>query len=162
VNRDEEFRDFVLRHSPALLRSAHALVTDPALAEDLAQNALVRTYTAWARVRAADDPVRYAHQILFNSYRQLSRRRRIVEVFGVRLERPTEPPAYENRDQARRALAALPPGQRAVLVMRFLEDRSVEETAQVLGISAGTVKSQTAKALAHLRTSTQFDNTVES
>jgi RNA polymerase sigma factor (sigma-70 family) len=99
---------------------------------------------------------------LFNSYRQLSRRRRVVEVFGLRLERPTDSPAYENRDQVRRALALLPPGQRAVLVVRFLEDRSVEETAHVLGISAGTVKSQTAKALAHLRASSQFDRTVES
>ncbi len=162
VDRDEEFRDFVLKHSPALLRSAHALVTDSALAEDLVQNALVRTYTAWARVRAANDPFSYAHKILFNSLRQLSRRRRLVEVLGVRVERPTEPTAYEDRDQALRAMAALAPRQRAVLVLRFLEDRSVDETAQILGISTGTVKSQTAKALGHLRSSTHFNDTVES
>jgi DNA-directed RNA polymerase specialized sigma24 family protein len=97
VDRDAEFRDFVLKHSPALLRGAHALLADRASAEDLAQNALVRIYTAWTRVRVADDPIAYAHKILFNSYRQLSRRRRIVEVFGARSEREFKRTAARSR-----------------------------------------------------------------
>ncbi len=155
---DAAFERFVADHSPALLRSAYALTADRGHAEDLVQAALIRTYRHWDRVIGADSPFAYAHRILFTTYHSGRRRRRVREVFGTRFDAPiTAPhPELDERDRIERSLQELTPGQRAVVVLRFLEDRTVEDTAHLLGCSVGTVKSQTARAIARLRLSTQL------
>jgi RNA polymerase sigma-70 factor (sigma-E family) len=161
VGDDEEFRAFVLARYASLLRSARALTGDRGIAEDLVQNALVRTYASWSRVQRADDPYAYTHRILFTSFSRMRRRRRVAETLSASVDPAPEIAASEtatdDRDQLQRALHELPPRYRAVLVLRFYEDRSVEEVAAVLGCSANTVKTQTARALGRLRLSPQLD-----
>jgi RNA polymerase sigma-70 factor (sigma-E family) len=162
VGRDEEFREFVLARYASLLRSAQALTGDRGIAEDLVQNALIRTYASWERVRAASNPYAYAQKILFTSFSRMRRRRRVVETLGVSVDPPRAPGGDEaaaDRDQLRRALQELPARYRAVLVLRFYEDLSVEQVAATLGCSTGTVKTQTARALERLRVSAQLDQT---
>lgn len=159
-SRDEAFTAFVTQARPGLLRSARLLATgDGARAEDLVQQVLVRLYVHWPRVARADDPVRYAHQALVNAFiddtRKAHRRREwsspdpaVVEV--VTDDDPSDP---VQRQHVLTALAALPPGQRAVVVLRHWLDWSVDQTAHALNISTGSVKSQNHKALAALRES---------
>ena len=153
------FEDFVLARSPALLRAAYALTSDRGLAEDLVQTALLKTYLHWERVAAADDPYAYTQRILFTSHRRMFRRRRVAEKLGsvVEHDRLGKSDINDDWDGLARALDMLPRGQRAVVVLRYLEDLSIEQTAAILGCSAGTVKSQTARALARLRVSPQLD-----
>lgn len=150
---DEEFVELVHAAWPSLYRTAVLLVREHALAEDLVQTALARTYSHWHRIRDTGAAQAYARRAMVNATTSMFRRR------SFRSERPTgqmpEPPAREP-DPAERldvlaALAQLPPRQRAVVVLRFYEDLSVAETAQALGISDGTVKSQTSDALRRLR-----------
>jgi RNA polymerase sigma-70 factor (sigma-E family) len=157
---DDDFREFVLLRRAGLLRSAHALTGDRATAEDLVQNALLKTYTSWGRVSRADDPYAYTQRILFTSFSRMRRRRRVAEDLGASAE-PAAAGADDgeiaDRDQLRRALDELPARYQAVLVLRFYEDFSVEKVAGILGCSTGTVKTQTSRALARLRLSPQLD-----
>jgi RNA polymerase sigma-70 factor (sigma-E family) len=151
---DREFRDFVTTRSPALLRTAYLLGGDWATAEDLLQVALTKTYLAWLRLGAIDAIEPYARRVLVNTATSWWRRR-------WHGERPTEvlpdTPAPDGlderleRDRLWRHVVTLPTRQRAVLVLRFYEDQSEAETARLLGVSVGTVKSQCARALASLR-----------
>ncbi len=159
---DDGFREFVIARRGSLLRSAHALTGDRTTAEDLVQNALLRTYTAWARVSRADDPHAYAQRILFHSFSRMRRRRRVAEDLGTSADTAVVgagDTAIADRDQLSRALDELPPRYRAVLVLRFYEDFSVEKVAEILGCTTGTVKTQTARALARLRVSPQLEAT---
>jgi len=151
-----EFEDFVRARSAALLRTAYALVGDYGHAEDMLQTALLRTARRWGAAREA--PEAYARQVLVNLCRDRVRwlRRRPRE--SVLFEGAGPPGVVdglaEQVGQQRsliQALAGLPAGQRHVVVLRFLEDLSVAETAGLLGISEGTVKSYTARALSRLR-----------
>ena len=147
-----EYDEFVVMRSPRLLRAAYLLTRDWAAAEDLLQTALAKAWFAWSRLDS--QPEAYVRKIMFNTYASWWRRRS----FG---EHPTaefgEHPAADRhaevdaRDEVWRALGRLPRRQRAVLVLRYFEDLSEAEIAETLGISAGTVKSQAAKALAKLR-----------
>jgi RNA polymerase sigma-70 factor (sigma-E family) len=159
VDRDAEFHEFVVSHSPALLRAAFLLTGDRGHAEDLVQHTLMRSYVAWDRVGAADDPLAYGKRILYRSFVRLHRRRRVVETSSPPLDvgQGDGADTAGDRDLLRRAMRELAPRQRAVIVLRFFDDLSVESTALILGCSAGTVKSQTAKALARLRLSPQLD-----
>ncbi len=152
TRRDDEFSEFVAARSPQLYRSAYLLTMSPHAAEDLVQTALARTYAAWWRVRAAHDPVAYVHGVLVKAF--LSERRRRSSG-----ERPTadlpEPRALDS-DPADRvallaALAELGPVDRAVVVLRFWEDRSVAQTAADLGLSEAAVKNRSLRALKSLR-----------
>jgi len=159
--RDEAFTQFVTQARPGLLRSARLLVTgDEARAEDLVQQVLVRLYVRWPHVARTDEPVRYAHRSLINAFiddtRKAHRRREwpaedptVAEVV-TQGEVSSDP---HRRERVLQALAALPPGQRAVVVLRHWLDWSVEQTAHALNISTGSVKSQNHKALASLRQS---------
>ncbi|WP_243709540.1 SigE family RNA polymerase sigma factor [Micromonospora sp. 15K316] len=151
---EEEFREFVAARSAALLRTAYLLAGDWATAEDLLQTALTKTYLAWRRLGGIEAVEPYARRVLVNTSTSWWRRRwhgeRPTEVL------PEQAGADEiqrqlDRDLLWRHLRALPNRQRAVLVLRFYEDMSEAQTAALLGISAGTVKSQTARALATLR-----------
>ena len=156
MTRDEEgFTDFVRARSAALLRTAYLLTGDAGLAEDLLQTALAKSYVALGRLRdpAALEP--YVRRTLVTTACSWWRRR------AWRSERPsaTQPDVrvesrtdqVDDRDQLWAALRTLPARQRAVVVLRFYEDRSEAETARLLGCAPGTVKSQSARALASLR-----------
>jgi RNA polymerase sigma-70 factor (sigma-E family) len=142
------FDDYVVARERHLLRVAYLLAQDAQLAEDLVQTALTKAWFAWHRVQG--DPEPYVRKILVNTFVSAKRRRWNVEQPTGRLpERPLAD--HESSPDLRRALAALPRGQRAVIVLRYFEDLTEAETARVLDVSIGTVKSQTAKALVRLR-----------
>ncbi|MEV4415112.1 SigE family RNA polymerase sigma factor [Catellatospora sp. NPDC049609] len=151
---EDEFREFVTARSAALLRTAYLLAGDWATAEDLLQTALTKTYLAWKRLGQIEAVEPYARRVLVNTATSWWRRR-------WHGERPTEflperaaPDNLEEqleRDVLWKHVKALPVRQRAVLVLRFYEDMSEAQTAAMLQISPGTVKSQTSRALGTLR-----------
>ena len=145
----ESFEQFVAARSAALLRTAYLLTGNHHDAEDLVQIALVKAVPAWARIQ--DDPEPYVRRILVRENISRWRRRRWREVHV-----PDVPDAGHGEDGTdrlalARALASLAPRQRAVIVLRYYEDLTERETAELLGVSVGTVKSQARDALARLR-----------
>jgi RNA polymerase sigma-70 factor (sigma-E family) len=150
---DDEFTRFVGVRLGALRRVAYLLCQDWQRADDLVQVAITRLYLRWDRVRLMEHPDAYARTILVREFLGEQRSgwaRRVV----LDADPPDLPgPARDNETalDMRAALAALPPRQRATIVLRYYCDLNVEQTAELLGCSAGTVKSQTAKALAALR-----------
>jgi RNA polymerase sigma-70 factor (sigma-E family) len=152
---DARLGDYVRGQWPALVRYATALCGDPTEAEELVQSALVRVAVRWPFVRDKDNPDGYVRRAIANGYLTTWRRLRSRETSVPEVpETATTADASTGVDDVmtvRRALAGLPPRQRAVLVLRYLEDRSEQETAELLGCSVGTVKSQASKALAKLR-----------
>lgn len=148
-----EFEEFVQARARPLLRTAVLLTGDRGHAEDLLQTALERLARRWGRV---DDPDLYVRRCLSNlaTDRWRWRARRVQEVPDHGYDRPaTNDPhlAVEQRLDLIVALQALPPRQRAVLVLRYFDDLSESQVAAVLDISVGTVKSTSSKALAKLR-----------
>ena len=155
-SRDEEFSAFVQTRRSGLVRSACLLTAgDTHLAEDLVQTALARLYVAWPRVRKAGTESGYVWRIIVNAHIDEVRRpaRRRERHMPELPEAPAPPGAVTDGPggEVRAALAALPPGMRAAVVLRHWLDLSVGETAELLNCSEGTVKSQTAKATARLR-----------
>lgn len=154
--RDEEFTAFVRRHQGDLLRTAWLLVGDAHRAEELTQQALVRTYTAWPRARSGD-PLAYARRVLVNLRTDTWRRRRREVLVApedlVDGPQPGRPDAERlaDHDVVVRALATLTPRQRRVLVLRHFVGLAEVEVADELGVSVGTVKATTARAIAKLR-----------
>ncbi|WP_433013283.1 SigE family RNA polymerase sigma factor [Kribbella sp. CA-294648] len=151
--RDQEFSDFVQARRSRLVGAAYLLCGDRHTAEDLVQTALAKLYAAWPRIhsRGAEDV--YARQILIRTSIDAGRRRWRREVSSdVLPEHPVPGPDLDGRDELVRALAALGPRQRRIVVLRYWLDLSIEEVAADLKISTGTVKSQSSRALDHLRT----------
>jgi len=151
---DARLADYVRGQWPQLVRYATALCGDAAEAEELVQSALVRVALRWPLIRDKDNPDAYVRRAIANGYLTVWRRVRSREVRVAETPDVAGPDAMSGFDDVMtvgRALATLPPRQRAVLVLRYLEDRSEQETADLLGCSVGTVKSQSAKALAKLR-----------
>ncbi|MGW5667324.1 SigE family RNA polymerase sigma factor [Micromonospora sp. NPDC003776] len=148
---DGEFTAFVNERGAALLRVAYALTGNQHAAEDLLQNALAKAYARWSRIQGDAEP--YVKRILYHDQVSGWRRRgRRAEVPVAELPEQAAPgPDSELRLLLLDALRSLPPRQRAVLTLRYLEDLSVEQTAALLGCRAGTVASQSAKGLARLR-----------
>jgi RNA polymerase sigma-70 factor (sigma-E family) len=148
-----DFDEFVAARSTGLLRTAYLLTRDHALAEDLLQTALTKAWFAWSRIER--DPEPYVRKILVNTFASWWRRKWNGEhAFAEPPEPEPGPDHHAGADQRQdlwAAMGRLPRRQRAVVVLRFVEDLSEAETARLLGISAGTVKSQTSKALAKLR-----------
>jgi RNA polymerase sigma-70 factor (sigma-E family) len=146
------FRAFAWSRRASLRRTAYLLCGDWHQADDLVQTALVKLYVAWRRVRTGDQPDGYVRRILTRCYlderRRPWRRESPVEIV---LDRPSEHRPPDDLIDLRAALDRLPPRQRATVVLRFWADASVAETADALGCSEGTVKSQTARALTALR-----------
>nr|WP_026416101.1 SigE family RNA polymerase sigma factor [Actinomadura oligospora] len=153
--RYDGLSEFVAARGPALLRSAFLLTGDRHLAEDLVQAALVKLAPRWRRVAAGGDPESYVRKILYHEHLNWWKRR------GRHVHPSADPPEPAGHpdiaDRAVRtillgqALGRLTAKQRAMIVLRFYEDRSETETARLLGCSVGTVKSQTHRALARLR-----------
>lgn len=153
-NSDEQFREFVATRSAALLRTAYLLAGDWSTAEDLLQTALTKTYLAWKRLGGIEAVEPYARRVLVNTATSWWRRRwhgeRPTEFLPER-PAPDKLDEHLERDALWQHVKTLPARQRAVLVLRFYEDLSEAQTAAILSISVGTVKSQTSRALASLR-----------
>jgi RNA polymerase sigma-70 factor (sigma-E family) len=152
--REDQFRAYVLQSRGSLLRTATMLAAGNAHeAEDLVQTALLRMYVSWPRIRS-DTRDAYARRILVNAC--LDQRRRpyarheqnYADVPDAAVE---EAAPSDSETAVFRALAELPPRMRAAVILRHLHEASVAETADALGCSEGTVKSQTARGLAQLR-----------
>ncbi|MEU8002806.1 SigE family RNA polymerase sigma factor [Catellatospora sp. NPDC049111] len=147
-----EFDEFVTMRSRHLLRIAYLLTGDHALAEDLLQTALTRSWSAWRRIHG--DPEPYVRRVLANTYNSWWRRRwhgeRPTETLPEHAA-PSPQTAVDDRDEVWRALSKLPRQQKLVLVLRYFEDLSEADIAQTLGISPGSVKTHTSRALASLR-----------
>ena len=146
---EEGFTEWAVGRQRQLLRSAYLLTGDLHRAEDLVQEALTKVALRWSRL-ADGNPTAYALRVIARDNISWWRRRRDVPTGTVRDLGAGEEP--EIALVVGRALARLTPGQRAVLVLRHFEDLTERETAEVLGVSIGTVKSQNAAGLARLRT----------
>ncbi|WP_194910854.1 SigE family RNA polymerase sigma factor [Catenulispora rubra] len=150
-----EFHDFFERHYAELSRLAFLLTGESEGADDLAADAMLALWHRWDRLRAADHPVAYARGVVANMARNRTRRAirersRVRLLWAGRTERVEEPDVAGGVD-VRAALARLPFRKRSCVVLRHAFDMSEKETAQALGISVGTVKSQTSKGMAELR-----------
>ncbi|MFC5827877.1 SigE family RNA polymerase sigma factor [Nonomuraea insulae] len=149
----QDFGAFVATRATTLLRVAYLACGDRAEAEDLLQTALERTYRNWDRVRR-DSPEPYVRRVIVNAAISRARRRAILNIIPMRV--PPETAARSTDVDLRHvlmtALRGLPPRQRAVIVLRYWEDLSETQTAEILGCTVGTVKSQASKAMAKLRT----------
>ena len=149
-----QFGAFVADRTPALIRVAYLLCGgDQHAAEDLVQNALVKTATRWSTLRH-DDPEGYIRTVMYRE--QVSRWRRSARGRELLVEPPRQVLADQSghvdlRLAIRAHLLRLPPAQRAVLVLRFFEDLTETQAAQVLGCSVGTVRSRTHRAVSRLR-----------
>ncbi|MFK0257586.1 SigE family RNA polymerase sigma factor [Streptomyces sp. NPDC090445] len=156
--RRDGFREFAAGRSGHLYRSACLLTSgDTHLAEDLVQETLGRMYLLWGRISRIDNPAAYAQAVLVRTFLTHRRRRSAAErPLGDVPEQPGGPTAAEGGDPALRltllqALGNLPPKDRAVLVLRYWEDRSVEETADAMNSSSAAVRTRSTRALARLR-----------
>jgi RNA polymerase sigma-70 factor (sigma-E family) len=159
---EADFAAFVAARSAALLSFAHVLTGDRYDAEDVVQTALAATALGWHRLRRKDNPEGYVRRAIVTTHLNRQRRRPWLERSTGEVPEPTGrgsgtgtggADGLDERDAMWRVLATLPPRQRAVLVLRYYEDLSEADIAEVLGCSRGTVKSQAAKALERLRQS---------
>ena len=151
--RDAEFSEYVAGRRAQLRRTAYLLCGDSHRAEDLVQTTLMKVYVAWPRIRRDGSIEAYARRVMVNAHVDDTRRpwrRERVGVEGLDVEARV-PPSAEDRDLLMAALADLPPRQRATVVLRHYWGLSVEETATDLGVSTGTVKSNTARGIDRLR-----------
>lgn len=146
------FDGFVEAKSARLWRSAYLLTGDEQKAEDLLQTALVKAWRRWSSV-ARDGAVEgYVRRILVTTYTDWKRRKWNAELPTASMPEPrSDQDDLDVRRDVLAALATLSKGQRAVIVLRFFDDLTERETADLLGCSIGTVKSQTSRALAALR-----------
>jgi RNA polymerase sigma-70 factor (sigma-E family) len=149
---DDEFAEFVTRWSPALLRVAFLLTSDRGDAEDLLQTALLKTSRHWDRLSDREAAYAYVRRVIVTTHTSWLRRRRVHEVLLDRV------PDHHGPDEsvievghALQALETLPPRMRAVVVLRWYEGLTEAETAEALGCSVGSVKSQASRGLARLR-----------
>jgi RNA polymerase sigma-70 factor (sigma-E family) len=154
--RDEEaFVDFAQAVRPRLRRTAYLMCGDWDQASDHVQEGLIRVYVAWPRLTRSGGEYAYARKAVVSALIDHARRRSSTEVVGdPDADVPSRQDVAESvstRAAVMSALAELPPRQRACVVLRYYEDLSVTETAAALGCSEGTVKSQTSRALASLR-----------
>jgi RNA polymerase sigma-70 factor (sigma-E family) len=152
VTSAEEFVEFASVMSPRLRRTAFLLCGDWHTAEDLAQTALTKVFVSWRRIRRQDAVHAYTNRTLVNAYLAHRRLKRTGELLTTSFpERAAPDQAPETRMMLLDALATLPPRSRAVVVLRYWADLSVEQVAEIMGCSTGNVKSLSARALDKLR-----------
>ncbi|WP_433301575.1 SigE family RNA polymerase sigma factor [Actinoplanes sp. CA-030573] len=152
-DHEREYVEYVSVRLPRLHRLAYLLCSDAHQADDIVQAAMTSLYLSWKRARRADNLDAYVHRIVVRRYLDERRRRWSKVLLGDAVPEIATggEHAIEARDELVTALRSLPKGQRAVLVLRFLGDLSVEATAEALGCSVGNVKSQSSRGLATLR-----------
>ncbi|MFC9688941.1 SigE family RNA polymerase sigma factor [Kribbella sp. NPDC056951] len=152
---DAEFTEFAAMMIRPLRRTAYLMCGDWHRAEDAAQDALVKVYRRWNRIERREGVKSYAHRAVVTSVMDQSRkpwrRERPDETDEAALVMPDIGGPVDNRLLVIKALAQLAPSQRACVVLRYYNDLSVEETAEILGVSQGGVKSQTSRGLDRLR-----------
>lgn len=155
---DGEFQGFVTNRWSQLMRTAFLLTGQQHAAEDLVQSSLERTYVSWRKVSAAGDPDAYVRRIMINTHAR-RHRRKLKEFLSLQdaapvldtCERGDRMAQADDRAALLRALAQLPLRQREAVVLRYWEDLSETQTAEAMGCSVGTVKSNAAKGIAKLR-----------
>ncbi|MEX5721665.1 SigE family RNA polymerase sigma factor [Geodermatophilus maliterrae] len=153
-SQDEaKFHAYVSAHLNVLRRTAYLMCGDWHEADDLVQESLCKLYLSWTKIRTEIDLHPYVRQILVRSFIDVRRsaRWRREDRSGVVPERGYDPTPDGHSDVVRAALDQLAPSMRAMLVLRYFEDLSIEETAAVMKCSIGNVKSQTARALSRIR-----------
>jgi RNA polymerase sigma-70 factor (sigma-E family) len=164
TDRDADFTAYLQARQGRLLRTAYLLTGDQHQAEDLLQTSLAKLYLAWDRVHDRESVDAYVRRIMVNEHNSLWRRawRRREQPTDEVPEQPSAPPAYDDGVSTAlwAAVQTLPRKARAVLVLRYYEELTEAETADVLGIAVGTVKSQTSRALATLRERAVDDQTI--
>jgi RNA polymerase sigma-70 factor (sigma-E family) len=155
-DQHREFVEFVESASPSLRRTAFMICGDWHRADDVVQDGLYKLYLSWARVSRLDDQFAYARRTVINAAVDHTRRGWRREITTADLtqnasSRDDYATGYAQRDELTAALNRLAPGQRACVVLRYYEDLSIEQTAEILGCTSGMVKSQTFAALRTLR-----------
>ncbi len=155
ADKETEFASFMARSTPALARTAWLLCGDTHQAEELVQQALMKTYLAWPKARQGE-PLAYARRVLANlRIDRWRRRRREVLMSPDRLPdrgtRESSADQHAERDRLTRALLELPTKQRRIVVLRHLEGLTEREVADAVGVSVGTVKSTASRGIARLR-----------
>jgi RNA polymerase sigma-70 factor (sigma-E family) len=153
-HQDAEFTDFVAEHGGQLLRTACLVTGNAHLGEDLLQTALAKAYGSWAKVRRADHPAAYVRRLMINAHlswvRRLMNTEQVLETFpDVGSGDPQT--AHAENDEMRQALLRLSPRVRTAVVLRYFDDLSEAETAQLMGCSRSTVNNHVSKGLAALR-----------
>ncbi|BCY13923.1 SigE family RNA polymerase sigma factor [Actinoplanes sp. L3-i22] len=150
---EQEYVAYVAGRLSRLHRAAYLLCADPHQADDIVQATVTSLYLNWKRAVRADNLDGFVHRILVRRYLDERRRRWARVLLGGHLPERAAPAGndVEERDELMAALRALPKGQRAVLVLRFFSDLSIEATAEALGCSVGNVKSQSSRGLTALR-----------
>ena len=151
---DEEFAAYAQARQRHLYRTAYLLCGDQDRAQDLVQTALVSLLRSWRKARLAENPDAYAKKVLVRAF--LAERRRLrreadLHAFAASGTPTVQEAGPELRIVVLQALRALPPKPRAMIVLRYWEDLSIEETAAALGCSTGNVKSQCSRSLVKLR-----------
>ena len=161
---DGEYAEYVSARLPRLHRTAYLMCGDADRADDLVQATLLALYVHWRRARTADNLDGYVHRIMARRFVDEKRRpwSRVFLRDSVPERAVPADDSFDDRDRVVRALRTVPPGQRTVLVLRYFADLSVEATAQALGLSPGTVKSQCSRGLAALREELGLAGTVGS
>jgi RNA polymerase sigma-70 factor (sigma-E family) len=152
-SRDDEYTEYLAARLSSLRRLAAVLCDDWQRADDLLQATLTQLYVHWSRVRAASHPDAYARTVLVREFihERRSSWAKWVSLTGGMTDSPAAAVDHDAALDLRAAVAALPARQRATLVLRFYCDLNVDQSAEILGCSPGTVKSQTAKALDTVR-----------
>ncbi len=153
-HRDAEFTDFVADHGGQLLRTACLVTGDAHLGEDLLQTALAKAYGSWDKVCRADHPIAYVRRLMINAHlswvRRLMNTERVHEIFSD-IGTGDLQTAQAERDEMRQALLRLSPRVRTAVVLRYFDDLSEAETAQLMGCSRSTVNNHVTRGLAALR-----------
>ncbi|WP_155372572.1 SigE family RNA polymerase sigma factor [Catellatospora vulcania] len=148
------FAEFAAARTPALIRVAYLLTGDQHAAEDLVQSALAKTYARWGSLRH-EDPEGYIRVVMYREqvgwWRRLGRLRELVTAVPADFVMPDPSTHTDLRVAMREALRELPPPQRTVLVLRYYEDLTEGQVAEILGCSIGTVRSRTSRAVTRLR-----------
>lgn len=154
---EAEFEEFVAASTRSLRRTAYLMCGDWHRAEDIVQTVFVRVYLKWDKIEHSEGPGPYARRAVVNAAidesRKPWRREQAMATAPEFASRHDHAVATADRDEITQALAALPARQRAVVILRYAEDHDVDTTADLLGITSGTVKSQAARGLATLRKS---------
>jgi RNA polymerase sigma-70 factor (sigma-E family) len=152
---DRSFTDFVSVEQAGLLRLAVLLAGDRGQAEDLVQTALMKCYRHWARITRSGTPSAYVRRAIVTTHTSWRRRLSSTEQVMETVPEHADPHAAstEHDEELRRALQVLPPRMRTAVVLRFYEDLSEQRTAELMGCSASTVNTQTARGLERLRAS---------
>jgi RNA polymerase sigma-70 factor (sigma-E family) len=148
---EEDFVEFAREHAAGLRRTAYLMCRDWHLAQDLTQTSLAKLYAVWGRLDRLDNPMAYARKVLLRAFLDHQRRRGSHEIVVESTPEGVSDCDHELRLTLLDALGRLPPRDRAIVVLRYWEDLSIDTVAELVGVSVPVVKSQSLRSLARLR-----------